>query len=168
MKKEKIWKSVNGYDGEYLISNDGEVKSFKQNKVKIVAQANYKGYKKITLCKNNKTTTFFVHRLVAMHFIHNPLNKPTVNHIDGNKQNNHVDNLEWATQKENVMHAWSTGLYDTKRIATIKSRSKPVLDIITNKKFDSMKLACEYFDEKYSVNIARASKKSKSQRFFYL
>jgi hypothetical protein len=63
------------------------------------------GYPHVTLWKNNKCYGFHVHRLVAMAFIPNPSDKPFVNHIDGNRENNHVSNLEWSTASENNQHA---------------------------------------------------------------
>lgn len=69
------------------------------------------GYKKIVLTKNGKSYYFTVHRLVAINFISDPeAERNTVNHKDGNKLNNHVDNLEWMSHKENLQHAWDTGL----------------------------------------------------------
>lgn len=69
------------------------------------------GYKKIVLCKNGKSYYFTVHRLVAINFISDPeAERNTVNHKDGNKLNNHFSNLEWLTNKENLQHAWKTGL----------------------------------------------------------
>lgn len=64
----------------------------------------------VNLWRNNKGKYFTIHRLVAMHFIDNPNNKPIVNHIDGNKLNNNVENLEWTTYGENNQHAYDTGL----------------------------------------------------------
>lgn len=68
------------------------------------------GYTFVQLRKNNKTKCLSVHRLVAMAFINNPKNKPQVNHINGNKKDNNVENLEWCTQGENNAHAYRNGL----------------------------------------------------------
>ena len=64
----------------------------------------------VILQKNGHKKHFKVHRLVASHFVKNPNNNPIVNHIDGNKENNHYKNLEWVTYKENSLHAVNTGL----------------------------------------------------------
>lgn len=79
-----------------------------------------KGYRAFKVCKDCFEKTYQVHRLVATHFIPNPENKPQVNHKDGNKGNNHVDNLEWVTQKENITHAWETGLITTAERTGVK------------------------------------------------
>lgn len=68
-----------------------------------------KGYKQVRLRKDGKTYTYSVHRLVAFTFISNPVNKPCINHIDSNRSNNHVDNLEWVTHAENTAHAIKVG-----------------------------------------------------------
>ena len=117
----EIWKDVVGYEGLYQVSNLGRVKSvdrYKDNhgtkqlvKEKIkTTRKDKQGYLLLDLYKNNKKKTVRVHRLVAMAFIPNPQNKETVNHIDGNKENNTVENLEWATQKEQNEHIYATGL----------------------------------------------------------
>lgn len=105
---EEIWKKINGFDN-YLISNIGRVLNNKTNTYKIPTP-NEKGYMRVFLRKNNKNYTKYVHRLVAEAFIPNPENKPTVNHEDGNKENNDVLNLTWATQKEQMEHALKIGL----------------------------------------------------------
>lgn len=103
---EEIWKSLDfmGYP-DYQVSNMGRVKSFERNGTKggILKQGKNKyGYLLVVLCKNGVTKTFAVHQLVALTFLKNPNNLPQINHKDENKENNHVDNLEWVTPKENV------------------------------------------------------------------
>jgi hypothetical protein len=95
---------VNGYERNYRIYIDGEVWSVRSGK--FLKQENSKGYKRITLSIKGKIERFQVHRLVAMYFIENPLNKPCVNHIDGDKENNELRNLEWCTYSENEKHSY--------------------------------------------------------------
>lgn len=104
---KEIWKDVKGFEGLYMISNLGRIKHYSnKNKWKILKQTNKKGsYFKIVLKCKDYTKSTRIHRLVAEAFIPNPNNLPQVNHIDMNKQNNKVDNLEWVTPKENVCKA---------------------------------------------------------------
>lgn len=97
------WKDVLGYEGLYKVSNLGKVKS--KRKIKI-PQDNGKGYLIVHLNKNNKCKWKLVHRLVAEAFIANPYGKATVNHKDGDRKNNNVKNLEWATYSENNFHSY--------------------------------------------------------------
>lgn len=95
---------VVGLENKYMVSNKGEVLSNsyrKQGFCRKLAQTNHNGYPHVNLCVNGKMKRFQVHRLVAMAFIPNPDNLPCVNHKDENKSNNHVENLEWCTQKYN-------------------------------------------------------------------
>lgn len=102
----ELWKDIKGYEGHYQISNSGEVKSLKKNRQKILSnRVNAFGYHHVSLLKDGKTKEKLVHRLVAEHFL-NETEKETVNHIDCNKINNHVDNLEWATRSEQMIHAY--------------------------------------------------------------
>ena len=123
---EEVWKDVKGYEGYYQVSNLGNIKSLeriiensgthtgyykiKERILKPRENKNRNGYYELSLRKDGKEKRFKVHRLVACAFIENPYNKPEVNHIDGNKSNNCVFNLEWATSKENKKHAWNIGL----------------------------------------------------------
>ena len=112
--KEKLWCNINGCDG-YMISNHGDVVSYRKTNSKVF-------YKMPKLLKQSVITThcnkkynrililgksYYIHRLVAMHFIDNPKNKPQVNHIDGNSQNNIVSNLEWVDNSENQIHRFT-------------------------------------------------------------
>ena len=103
------WLPVPDYP-KYEVSNFGRVKSFKHRKPRILALGFTRGYLHVMLYKDGKEKNFYVHRLVARAFIPNSDNKPQINHIDGNKFNNFVGNLEWATQSENQQHALDTGL----------------------------------------------------------
>ena len=98
----EIWENIEGYEGQYQISNYGRVKSFKNGKEQIIkGNINQKGYCIVDLYKNKEKKHFQVHRLVAKAFIPNPNNYPIVNHKDENPSNNRVDNLEWCTPKYN-------------------------------------------------------------------
>ena len=109
----EIWKWIFGYEGLYQVSNFGRVKSFngRWGSVQILKPVLQKnGYLTVSLCKNGKLKTVKIHRLVAETFLTNSDNLPEVNHKDGNKLNNCVENLEWCTGKENVQHALENGL----------------------------------------------------------
>lgn len=117
----EIWKDISGYNGKYQVSNTGRVRSFAKgkNNPQILKPYNTRGYCTVGLCDKNKRTTALVHRLVAMAFIPNPNNLKEVNHKDEDKQNNHVENLEWCSREYNMS-------YGTARLRQGISFGKPV------------------------------------------
>jgi NUMOD4 motif-containing protein len=117
---KEVWKSVQGYEGFYEVSNLGQVRSIARrglgagrgvHKGILLKQVIRKGYYEVTLSVKRKTRNKSVARLVAHAFISNPLNLPQINHKNGkDRLNNRTDNLEWTTPAGNTQHAWDTGL----------------------------------------------------------
>lgn len=106
------WKDIPGYEKLYQANKYGQIRGiqrYKNGRI-LVEHKNSSGYSRVCLFKNGKRYKPLVHKLIAITFIPNPENKPVINHKDGNKQNNCVDNLEWTTQSENVKHSYANGL----------------------------------------------------------
>ena len=129
MFKEE-WKDIKGYEGIYQISSFGRVYSVKNN-IFISQSVRANGYMQISLHKDGKRKPVLVHRLVAEAFIPNPENKETVNHLDEDKTNNRVDNLEWATVKENCN-------YGTHTERVVSHKRHPVYLLETNTIYKSL------------------------------
>lgn len=121
--QEEIWKPISGYEGIYEVSSIGRIKSLERIKYgnylqkERILTLSYRnmsrakgGYYTILLCKNKVNKRFLVHRLVAVTFLENKEKKSQVNHKNGIKKDNKVDNLEWVTPKENIQHSFRTGL----------------------------------------------------------
>ena len=152
--KEK-WKDIRGFEGFYKISNKGRVKSFHGKKPIIRKLNNSIGYRVLYLTKKPSIRELWsVHRLVAIHFIANPENKPEVNHIDGVRSNNNVNNLEWCTSSENCTHAYEIGLRERgENFYASKLTENQAIDII-----NAYKLGC--FSQKELAEAYNISKSS--------
>ena len=129
MVKHELWKEVEGFSG-YYVSNIGRIKSFQLSKDGKILKTpvDKRGYKQVNLTRNGEHHHLKVHRLVAIAFIDNPDNKPFVNHMDEDKTNNSVGNLDWVTPIENVQ--WGTAIQ--RQINTQRKTSKfrkPILAV---------------------------------------
>jgi hypothetical protein len=109
------WLDIVGYEGKYKVSDNGRIKSYLTSKKGILRKIsdNGYGYMFLALCKNGVKKKHRVHRLVTMAFIPNLENKPCINHINGIKSDNSVQNLEWCTHSANNKHAYEKGLNNT-------------------------------------------------------
>lgn len=132
---QEIWADIEGYEGLYQASNLGNIKSLLTSKL-LKASVNSSGYLKVELHNKGKVKVFYVHRLIASTFIPNPSNKPQVNHRNGNKLCNSIDNLEWVTASENQIHAINKRLRRPSPMFGLKGGlsplSKPILQYDKN------------------------------------
>jgi hypothetical protein len=135
---KEIWKDIPNYEGLYQVSSKGNVRRITLRPHILNQSLSNCGYKRVVLCKNNTPRVFSVHRIVAEVFIDNPDNKPTVNHIDGNKENNSIDNLEWATRSEQEKWKYKLGYAG--------ARARKVICVQTGKVYGSLRKADRDFN----------------------
>ena len=136
----EIWENVKDYEGLYQVSNLGNVKNIRTNKI-LKQSPHHRGHLRVGLSKNGKTKMYRVHRLVADAFIPNTNNYPVVNHINGNMKDNRVENLEWCTQKYNCLQASKTSSLKEQAVVGINKKDG------THIYFQNIHLAEEYLKE---------------------
>ena len=172
-----IVKNVLGYEGLYLIDNLGNVVSCPRNQgsrfvnqYKIIGtKINRHGYKEVALSKNGKTKTVLLHRLIAAHFVENPNNYPCVNHKNGIKSDNRIENLEWCTRSQNTKHAYENnhGGFRDFANAGLKAINEKAQYVVvrliakdgTEMHFDSARDAAEYLGTN-NDEVTRAIRKN--------
>jgi len=156
--EQEIWKDIQGYEGKYQVSNIGRVKSLERvstfnnskglKKEIIIKSWNDSDYIRVKLCKESVEKTHRVHRLVANHFLENPLNKSQVNHKNGVKSDNRVENLEWVTNSENAIHAFKNNLRKSpsgSNHVNSKLNEEKVLEIRKIGRSKSLKEIADYY-----------------------
>lgn len=142
------WKPIRGCEGHYMASNAGRVLSCKPGMSERIMKQNIgtTGYWQVRLTMDGNGKGYKVHRLIAAAFIPNPENKPCINHIDGNRLNNALANLEWCTHKENQQHASKMGrciFTEKHRVAIKKSNGKVILNQATGIFYDTLREAAD-------------------------
>jgi hypothetical protein len=198
---EEIWKDIPEYEGLYQISNLGNVKSQHSNRMngqrpgkllKITLMKN--GYMSLELRMSDTNKRHLVHRLIAEVFIPNPDNRPVVNHINGIKNDNRIENLEWCTQSENIRHAIDTGLRGTSfgpakgtkpwntgkllskehkdklrevKLGKPSLKKRKVIDTSTGVIYNGIQEAADAFGIKYSNMCGKLYKKNNINLKFY-
>ena len=147
-RDNEIWKDIPGYEGMYQVSNQGRVKSLKRKgrrNNKILRPIKHRdGYLKVHLWLNGTAKTIKVHKLVMLAFTGKRSSELEINHIDGNKVNNHISNLEYCTHLENIHHAMKMGLRKT------KLTESQVLEI--RKQYKSGNVTHSQLAKRYNVN----------------
>lgn len=169
---KEIWRDIKGYEGLYQVSNLGKVKSLEKIQIfpnggKVVREEKilktnktYNGYLNVRLYKNKKVKGFGVHRLVAQEFIDNPKNLPQVNHINCNKTDNKINNLEWCDASYNQNHAIKSGRVKVHKVIQYDLNKNFI------KEWDSIKEIAKYYNKSYSSIISCCLGETKTSNNF--
>lgn len=151
---EEIWKDIKGYDGLYQISNFGMVKSvrYNTNKILSVIHNTITGYNSVGLCYKNRRETMYIHRAIALAFIENPTNKPHINHKNGVRDDNDINNLEWVTSSENHKHKYDVLGYKQHRRKHTEEEVLKIRGMYRNSKISQIKLVEIFNSNKATIN----------------
>lgn len=122
----ELWKDIIDFETLYQISESGMIRNKITGSYK-TAKVGNRGYIVVSLWKNNRQRMVFIHRLIASHYLPNPMRYKCVNHIDGNKLNNAVENLEWCNHSQNNAHAYKIGLKSQRKISIAQYDSNMTL-----------------------------------------
>jgi NUMOD4 motif/HNH endonuclease len=163
----EIWRPIPDYEGYYEISTTGKVRGLERTvihpkgkrKVKtkiLVTKINNWGYEEVKLSRAGKTSTKHIHSLLAKTYIPNLFNKPEVNHINGNKADNRLQNIEWVTRGENMKHAYKTGLV----------KKTLIKDLCSGTLFRTLDEAAKFY--KISKRACKYRAKGKTKKFHCL
>lgn len=165
----EIWKPIVGTMGFIEVSNEGRVRSLLRGSPRVLkTQTDNKGYHRLRVTIEREKMSYKVHREVAKAFIPNPDNLPQVNHKDGNKSNNAVDNLEWITNIGNAHHAIENGLWDAVIEGSRKeneNRKRPVIGyflegICASRRFESVAEAERFVGSRHVCDVLKGKRNS--------
>lgn len=163
-----MWKAIEETNGMIEVSDDGRVRSLLRGRPYVLkTQPDKKGYHRLRITINREKLSFKLHREVAKAFIPNPDNLPQVNHIDGNKDNNAVSNLEWVSNRENAHHAIKNGLWESvlegsKRVN--ETKKKPIIGFYAGenecyfRRFESVAEAERYLDSRHISDVLKGKR----------
>lgn len=153
---------IKGFENKYAINENGDIINVKTKVIK-KSFVNSWGYKNVCLYNHKKNYTFSVHRLVAESFLTNPENKEQVNHIDGNKLNNTLSNLEWTTRSENLRHAYKNNLSKVTINMANEARKKIIVNLSNGVFYNGLKefAKTHYLPKPYTVENFNKTYKNK-------
>jgi len=168
------WKPIENTEGRIEVSNHGRIRSNLRDGRILKPTPDHKGYLRISVTIDGERRRYKVHREVAKAFIPNPDNLPQVNHINGDKTDNSVNNLEWVTNRDNAKHALNSGLWANVTAASARTnelRKTKIysIDIITGERrdFESISEAERFFNSRYISDVLKGKReKAAGQRFY--
>lgn len=158
---QEEWRDVIGYEGYYIVSNTGKIKRIKKmpgTSCKILKQTYSYGYSHVNLSKQNTLKRIRVHKIVCQAFLDNPNNKKSINHIDNNRSNNNLSNLEWCTAKENYEHSRIQGRNTRGEKQHSSKLNEESVKEIKKSKLNNAELGRKFNVNKSSIRMIRIGK----------